>query len=85
MMNDNRLMPTDDTGAEIPVLADDSNNLLVGLLASAVSVDVDRQGLSNTDSVGKLNKGSAREASRDKRLGCKEQFQERPEGPRNEY
>lgn len=32
---------TDDTWSEVPVLADDVDDLLVGLLAGAVCIDVD--------------------------------------------
>jgi hypothetical protein len=60
---------TNDTGAEIPVLVDDGNKLLVGLLASAVSINIDGEGLGNTDSVGELNEGAAGEASGNQRLG----------------
>ena len=42
---------TDDTRSEVPVVADDLDELLVGLLASAVGVDVHRQRLSDTDGV----------------------------------
>ena len=71
MMNDNRLTHTDDTGAEIPVLADDGNDLLIGLLSSAVGVNVDRERLSDTDGVGELDEGTASEASGNKGLGYK--------------
>lgn len=37
----------DDTGAEIPVLLDNGNELLVGLLASTIGINVDRQRLGN--------------------------------------
>ena len=42
---------TDDTRAEIPVVADDLDELSVALLASAVRIDEDGQGLSNTNGV----------------------------------
>ena len=60
---------TNDTGAKVEVLADDLDKLLIRLLARAVSVDVDGEGLSNTNGVRELDKGTAREASRNERLG----------------
>lgn len=54
---------TDNTRSEIPVVADDLDKLLVGLLASPVGINVDRQRLSNTDGVGELNKGTTSKAS----------------------
>ena len=68
-----RLLETErldnETRAEVEVLADDLDKLLIRLLARAVSVDVDGEGLSNTNGVRELNKGTAREASRHERLG----------------
>ena len=61
---------TNDTGAKVEVLADDLHELLVRELASAVRVDVDREGLGNTDSVRELNERAARKTGRNKRLGC---------------
>ena len=46
------LKHTDDTGAEVKVVADDLDELLVGLLAGAVRVDVDGERLGDTDGVG---------------------------------
>ena len=60
---------TNDTGAKIPVAADDLDELLVGLLAGAVGVDEDGQRLSDTDGVRELNEGTAGKAGRDERLG----------------
>ena len=60
--------PTDDTRPEVPVVADDLDELGVGFLASAVCVDEDRQGLGNADGVRELDEAAAREASRNKRL-----------------
>ena len=54
---------TNDTRAEIEVVADDLDELLVGLLAGGVGVDEDRQGLSNTDGVRELDEGTAGKAS----------------------
>jgi len=59
----------DDTGAEIPVLEDDLDELGVVLLASAVGVDVDGEGLGNTDGVGKLDESAASEPSSNEGLG----------------
>lgn len=59
----------DDTGAEIPVVADDLDELSVSLLAGAVGVDVDGEGLGNTDGVRELDEDAAGEASSDERLG----------------
>ena len=61
---------TNDTRPEVPVVADDLHELLVRHLASAVRVDVDREGLGNTDSVRELDERAARKTGRDKRLGC---------------
>ena len=61
----------DDTRAEVEVLADNLDELLVRDLASAVCVDVDRQGLGDTDGVRELDERATREARRDERLGCK--------------
>lgn len=61
---------TDDTGPEVPVLLDDGDELLVGLLAGTVGIDIDGQRLSNTDGVGELHKCAASKAGSDKGLGC---------------
>lgn len=45
----------DETGPEVKVVADDLDELLVGLLASAVRVDKDGQRLGNTDSIRELH------------------------------
>ena len=60
---------TNDTRTEVEVVADNLDELLIRLLASAVGVDVDRQGLSDTDGVRELDKGTAREAGSDEGLG----------------
>ncbi len=60
---------TNDTGTKIPVLADDLDELLIRLLTCAIGVNEDRQRLSNTDSVGKLDKCAASQSSGNKRLG----------------
>ena len=59
----------DDTRTEVKVVADDLNELLRGLLRGAVGVDVERQGLGNTNSVGELDKGTASKSGGDERLG----------------
>lgn len=61
---------TNDTRAEVEVLADDLDEILVRLLARAVGVDVDRQRLSDTDGVRELDKCPTSEAASDDRLGC---------------
>ena len=61
--------PTDDTRPEVPVVADDLDELSVGLLASAVGFDKDRQRLSDTDGVRELDKGTTSETSSYKGLG----------------
>ena len=58
-----------DTGAEVEVVADDLDKLIGVLLRGAVGVDVDRQGLSDTDGVRKLDEGTTGEASGDEGLG----------------
>jgi len=58
-----------DTRAQIKVVANDLDQLVRVLLRSTVSVDIDREGLSNADGVGKLNKGTAGETGRNERLG----------------
>ena len=60
---------TNDTRAEVEVVADDLNELLVGLLASAVCIDEDRQGLSDTDGVRELDEGTAGKAGGNERFG----------------
>ena len=49
----------DDARPEIPVLADDLDELEVRPLACAVCVDEDRQGLGDTDGVGELDERAA--------------------------
>ena len=60
---------TDDTGAEIPVLEDDLDELVVVLLSGAVGVDVDGERLSDTNGVRELDEGAASEASLHEGLG----------------
>lgn len=59
----------DNSGSQVPVVSDDLDQLGIGLLTGAVSVDKDGQGLGNTDSVGQLNQASSSEAGVDQRLG----------------
>lgn len=54
-----------DTGAEVEVGADDLDELIRVLLRGAVGVDVDRQGLRNTDGVRELDEATAGEAGGD--------------------
>jgi hypothetical protein len=61
---------TYDTGSEIPVLEDDGDEFFVALLSSAISVNIDRERLSNTNGVGQLDQGTAGKSSRDERFGC---------------
>jgi len=57
------------TRTKIPVVADDVDELSVGLLlGGSVRVDVDRQRLGDTDSVRELDNTSAGEAGGDERL-----------------
>lgn len=58
-----------DTGAQIEVVADDLDKLIGVLLRGTVGVDVDGKGLSNTNGVGELDKGTAGKAGVDQRLG----------------
>lgn len=58
-----------DTRAEIEVLVDDLDELVRALLRGAVSVDVDGEGLSDTNGVRELDKGTTSEAGGDKGLG----------------
>ena len=69
ILNCTCLQLTDDTRAEIPVVADDLDELSVALLASAVRIDEDGQGLSNTNGVRELDKGTTGKTSSDQRLG----------------
>jgi hypothetical protein len=58
-----------DTGAQVEVVADDLDKLIRGLVRGAVGVDVDGEGLGNTNGVRELDKGAAGEAGSDDRLG----------------
>jgi hypothetical protein len=60
---------TDDTRAEVEVVHDDINELLVRLLAGAVGVHEDGERLSDADGVRELDERAAGEAGVNKRLG----------------
>lgn len=55
----------DDTGPQVEVVTDDLDELIRALGRGAVSVDVDRQGLSDTNGIRELYEGAASEASSD--------------------
>lgn len=58
-----------DTGAHVEVVADNLDELVRGLVGSAVGLDEDGEGLGDTDGVGELDEGAAGEAGGDERLG----------------
>lgn len=58
-----------DAGPQVEVVTDDLDKLIRALGGSTVGVDVDGQGLSNTNGVGELDQGAAGEASSDQGLG----------------
>ena len=58
-----------DTRTEIPVLLDDLNELRVGLLASSIGIDIDRERLGYTNGIRKLNEHPTGKASGNQRLG----------------
>ena len=62
-------LANDDTRAEVEVLVNDLDELLRGLLRGTVGVDVDREGLGNTNGVGELDKSTAGKAGVDQGLG----------------
>lgn len=59
----------DDTRSKVEVVADDLDKLVRGLLRGAVRVDVDGEGLSDTNGVRKLDEGTSGQASGDQGLG----------------
>jgi hypothetical protein len=59
----------DDTGTEVEVLVNDVNELGRGLLGGAVGVDVDGEGLGDTNGVRELDESTAGEAGGNQRLG----------------
>lgn len=58
-----------DTGSQVEVVTDDLDELIRALGRGAVGVDVDGQGLSDTNGVRQLDEGTASEASSDQGLG----------------
>jgi len=56
-------------GAEVEVVADDLDELVRVLLRGAVGVDVDGEGLSNTNGVGELDQSTAGKTGSDEGLG----------------
>lgn len=59
----------DDTGTHVKVLLDDLNELVRGLVGGTVGLDEQGEGLSYTDSIGELDKGTAGQLGSDERLG----------------
>ena len=59
----------DASRAEVEVLVDDLNELSLGLLGSAVGVDVDGEGLDDADGVRELNERALAEAGGDEAAG----------------
>ena len=59
----------DDTGTHVKVGLDDLDELLGGLGRGAVGVDVEREGLGNTDGVRQLYEGTTGQPRGDQRLG----------------
>jgi len=57
------------TGPQVPVLLNDGNEFLVALLASAISVNVDRERLGNSNRVRKLDEDATSESSGNEGLG----------------
>lgn len=66
-----RILRTNDTRSEVEVVTNNIDEVLVGLLARTVRVDVDGQRLSNTNGIGELDKSAASKATRDQGLSCK--------------
>lgn len=58
-----------DTRAQVEVLVDDLDELVGGPVGSAVGVDVDGEGLGDTNGVGELDKNTTGESGVDERLG----------------
>ena len=58
-----------DTGAHVEVGLDDLDELLGALVGGAVGLDEDGEGLSDTNGVGELDKGTTGELGVDERLG----------------
>jgi len=58
-----------DTGAEVEVVTDDLDKLIRVSLRGAVGVDIDGEGLGNTDGIRQLHKSATGEPSGDEGLG----------------
>ena len=58
------------TWTEVPVLLDDLDELSVGLLASSIAINVDRERLGYTNGVRKLHEYTTGEATGNQRLSC---------------
>lgn len=58
-----------DTGPQVEVVTDDLDELIRALGRGTVGIDVNGQGLSDTDGVRELNQSAAGKASSDQRLG----------------
>lgn len=61
-------MITYNTRSEVPVLANNLDELLIGLLTSTIGINIDRQGFCNTDSVRKLDKSTSCKTGSNQRL-----------------
>ena len=59
----------DDTGSHVEVVADDLDELLARLVARAVGLDEQGEGLGHTDGVGELDEGATGELGVDQGLG----------------
>ena len=59
----------DDTGTQIEVVADDLDQLVGGLVGGTVGLNEDGEGLSDTNGVGELDKGTSGQAGVDQGLG----------------
>lgn len=58
-----------DTGSQVEVVTDNLDELIRAFGRGTVGIDVDGQGLSDTDGVRELNQGAAGKASSDQRFG----------------
>jgi hypothetical protein len=55
--------PTNDTRPQVPVVFDDLDELFIALLASLIGIDVDREGLGDTNCIRELNKAATSKLS----------------------
>jgi hypothetical protein len=62
-------LTNNDTRSEIKVVADDLDELLRVLLRGTVRVDIDREGLGDTNGVRELDKGTSAKTGSDQGLG----------------